>query len=276
MSMPAPPAQHVPGDSGHASDHNTLATIAQDLETAVTALQGEVENLFRTTGANACILPGTSTGLATVTVTAGNRDGGADLLDFFYGSQKIFSLNSYGELRLTPAALTHVAMIISVLSGQSSDAWQVLGPTTSVLARVGADGSAGFSGPVSLLQGGTPAQWQHPALQNGWGTFASRTLACKLTNDNMVHLTGQLTPGQISEGTIVAAMPGGFAPQFRPEVVPAATFAITEGIFSGQNDAGLYFEINTDSLMRVHSFSSGFASGSNHVVISGRYPLDAS
>lgn len=274
MSFPAPPAQHVTGDANHTADHNTLATIAQQLETAIASLQAQVLNVFRTTGANSCVLPGTVTGLATVTVSAVNRDGGADLLDFYYGSAKIFSLNSYGELRITSAALTHVAQVITVLAGQSADAWQVLGPSANLLAHVGPDGSAGFSGPVSLLVSGIPATWQHPLLINGWTNYAGRTLACKLTNDNMVQITGQIIPGQTSDNTIVANMPGGFAPLFRPEVLHAATFNITEE-FGTENDAGVYFEVETSGVMKIFSFSTGAAGPNAHIVISGRYPLDA-
>jgi hypothetical protein len=275
MSMPSPPAQHSTGDPGHSGDHNTLATITADLQAAATALQGHVQNIFRTTGANACTLPGTGTGLAAITVTAVDRDGGTDLLDFYYGSQLIFSLNSYAELRLAPAQLTHVALIISVLAGQSSAAWQVVSPSQAVLAQVGPDGSAGFSGPVSLLQAGSPVAWQHPSLQNGWTTYQSRTLACKLTNDNMAQLSGQLVPGQVGNGTIVAFMPGGFAPRYRPEALPVSTYNISEGFF-GPPDAGMYFEVDTSGRMSVYSFASGEAGSGDHVVISGRYPLDAS
>lgn len=276
MTMPSPPGQHLTGDTGHTSDHNTIATILGDLQAALAALQGQPAP-WLLAGGNTSAVPGTATSFGTVTVTAVNRDSAPDLLDFYYGSQKIFSLNSYGELRLTPAQLTHVAQVIYTLSAQTADAWQVLSPSLSPLARVGPDGSASFAGPVSLWTGGAPAAWQHPVLQPaaGWTTYAGRTLACKLTSDGMVQLTGQLVPGQINDGTVIAAMPAGFAPRYRPEAVPAATYRITEGIFSQQNDAGVYIEIGQDGSARCYSFSSGFAGGNDHVVIAGRYPLDA-
>lgn len=276
MTMPSPPAHHSTGDSGHTDDHNTIAAILGDLQAAVAALQGRPAS-WALDGGNVAAIPGTGTGFGIVTVSAVNRDSAPDILDFYYGSQKIFSLNSYGELRLTPAELSHVAQVIYTLSAQTADAWQVLSPGLSPLARVGPDGSASFAGPVSLWSGGAPAAWQHPALQPaaGWTTYAGRTLACKLTNDAMVQLTGQLVPGQISDGTIVATMPAGFAPLYRPEVVHAATFRITQGFFGAQNDAGLYLEIEPNGALKCYSFSTGFAESDDHVVISGRYPLDA-
>lgn len=274
MTMPSPPAQHATGDAGHTADHNTIATILGDLQAALSVLE-EAPQGWALDGGNESVLPGTGTGLATVTVTAVDRDGGADILDVFYGSAKIFSINSYGELRITPAQLGHVAQVIYTLSQQTGDAWQVLSPALSPLARVGPDGSASFAGPVSAWVNGAVSAWQRPALQNGWATYSGRTLACKLTNDNMVQISGQLVPGEISNGTVVASLPAGFAPQYRPEMIPAATYDIDE-YFSSQDDAGAYLEAEVTGLLKVYSLSSGSAGSNYHLVISGRYPLDAS
>jgi hypothetical protein len=273
MTMPSPPSQHATGDPGHTGDHNTIATLLGDLQTAVEALQG-LPLPWALGGSNVSALSGTTVSWGAVSVTAVNRDGGADIFDVYYGSQKIFSLNSYGELRLTAAQLTHVAQVISTLSGQSADAWQIQSPASTPLARVGPDGSASFQGPVSLWTNGAVAAWQHPALQNSWVTYSGRTLACKLTNDNMVQITGQLVPGEITNGTVVAQLPAGCAPLYRPEPVPAATYDINQE-FSGQNDAGVYFEAETSGLLKVYSLGSGSGGSNYHVVLGGRYPLDA-
>ena len=95
-----------------------ISTILGGLQNAVGACKAP----GAVAGGNASVIPGTAANLATVTVSAGSRDGAPDILDFYYGTQKIFSLNSYGEPRVTAAALTYVAEIIYVLSGQSADA----------------------------------------------------------------------------------------------------------------------------------------------------------
>jgi hypothetical protein len=272
MSMPAPPAQHAVGDPNHQADHNTIATILAGLETAVAALQGAAPGLSAA-GGNTVTLPGTSTGMLSVTVSAVNRDGGADLLDFYYGSQKIFSLNSYGEVRVTAAALGHVAEIITVLAGQSADAWQVLSPTTAVLARVGPDGSASFAGPVSRQVSGAPAQWVHCTMANSWTTYLSRFLTVKLTNDNMVQISGQIIPGTVSDGIQVAALPAGYAPLSRAEPVVAGQHNM---ITTGAGTSGAYVEAQPDGRLLLYSAGPYVSQGAPHLIIAGRYPLDAS
>jgi hypothetical protein len=272
MSMPAPPAQHLTGDALHTADHNTITTILAALEAAVSALQTATPSLAAA-GGNTVTLAGTSTGMLSVTVSAVNRDGGADLLDFWYGSQKIFSLNSYGELRLTAASLTHVAQVITVLAGQSADAWQVISPATAVLARVGPDGSASFAGPVSRLVSGAPAQWAHPAMANGWTAYLSRALAVKLTSDNMVQVSGQIVPGTVSDGILVATMPPGYAPLSRAEPVWVGQHGM---IVTGGGTSGAYAEVQPDGRLLLYSFGPYINQGSPHLVIAGRYPLDAS
>jgi hypothetical protein len=268
---PSPPANNqIPGTLGHTNDHNTLVTIITSLQSAVAALQA-APPAMALNGGNVSAVPGTATSFAQVTVSAGNRDGGADVLDFFYGSQKIFSLNPYGEPRITAAALTHVAQIIYVLAGQSADAWQILSSSLAVLARVGPDGSAGFAGPVSRLVGGAPAAWVHCTMANGWTAYASRTLAVKLTNDNMVQVSGQLVPGTTADGTTVATLPAGFAPA-RPETVMVGqTHLQTAAAYTGP-----YLEAETAGNLNIFSLGSVVNTGGGHLVVGGRYPLNAS
>lgn len=270
MSMPAPPVVPPVGGPNHDADHGTITTILAGLQSAVAALQAVPPMLYQA-GGNNVTLPGTATGMLSVTVSAVNRDGGADLLDFYYGSQKIFSLNSYGELRLTAASLSHVAQIITVLAGQGADAWQVLSPATAVLARVGPDGSASFAGPVSRQVSGAPAGWVHCTMASGWTAYSGRSLAVKLTNDNMVQISGQIVPGTVADGTPVATLPAGYAP-IRPEPVTVGqTHLITATQFSGT-----YLEAEPGGSLNVYSFGTLNNSGNGHLLVGGRYPLDAS
>jgi hypothetical protein len=257
-SIPANPAV---GGPGHTADHATIASLLAALQASVASLQG-TGPAFLLAGGNTSAIPGSATNLATVTVQPVNRDGSPDILDIYYGSQKIFSLNGYGEPRVTAAALTHVAEIIYVLSGQTADAWQVLSSALAVLARVGPDGSASFAGPVSRQVGGAPAAWQHPALLNGWAAYAGRTFCVKLTNDNMVQVTGQLVPGQVSDGTTVAVLPSGHAPLYRPEAI---TLPLGRG----------YFEAGPSGNLNVYYFGSASGLPGGHVKVSSRFPLDA-
>jgi hypothetical protein len=252
-----PPASPPVGGPGHTADHATITQLLSWLEQAVTVLQGQPA-AFALAGGNTVSLPSGTT-WATVTVQPGST---ADVLDIYYGQQKIFSLNQYGEPRITAAALTHVAEIIYVLAGQSADAWQVLSSSLAVLARVGPNGSASFAGPVSRQLAGGPATWVHPAMANGWTAYAGRTLAVKLTNDNMVHLSGQVVPGTVADNTLVATLPAGYAPA-RPE-------AIVLGLGHG------YLEAETNGNLTCWSVGSIAGLPGGHLKVSGRYPLDAS
>jgi hypothetical protein len=261
-SPPAlPPASPPVGGPGHTADHITITALLSWLEQAVTALQS-APGSFALNGGNVATVPGTATSWAQVTVSAVSRDGSPDILDFFYGAQKIFSLNSYGEPRITAAATGHVAEIIYALSGQSVDVWQVLSSQLAVLARVGPAGDASFAGPVSRQVGGAPAAWQHPALLAGWAAYQGRTLSAKLTNDNMVQISGQVVPGTVADGTVVCVLPSGFAPLYRPE-------AIVLGLGHG------YLEAELSGNLAVWSFGSAAGLPGGHVKISGRFPLDA-
>lgn len=263
-----PPASPPVGGPGHTADHITIAAVLSWLEAAVQALQGQPA-AFALNGPNTVTVPGTTAGWASVTVSAVNRDGSPDILDFYYGAQKIFSLNSYGEPRITAAALTHVAEIIYVLSGQSADAWQVLSSSLAKLARVGPDGSASFAGPVSRQLPTGPAGWVHPALLAGWTSFTGRTFAMKLTNDNMVHISGHLAAGTATDGTVIATVPPGYAPLYRAESLPVAQFnAITPANYKGP-----YLEVEPDG--RLDIFSFGTVTPGGRIVVGGRYPLDA-
>jgi hypothetical protein len=272
MSMPAPPAQQLVGAPNHTSDHNTIATILAGLQGAVSGLQGGGAS-FLLAGGNASVIPGTVTNLATVTVSSGNRDGSPDILDFFYGTQKIFSLNSYGEPRITAAALTHVAQIIYVLSGQSADAWQVQSSSLAVLARVGPDGSASFAGPVSRQVSGAPAGWVHCTMQSGWSTYLNRVLTVKLTNDLMVQISGQVVPGTVSDGVPLALLPAGYAPVTRAEPIFVGQHNM---IAPGGGTSGAYLEAQPDGRLLLYSFGPFVNLGAPHLVVSGRFPLDAS
>jgi len=271
MTTPVlPPANPAIGASGHTADHATITQMLAWLEQQVQGLEG-TGAAFLLAGGNVSAIPGTATNLATVTVQAGNRDGSPDILDFYYGSQKIYSLNGYGEPRITAAALGHVAMIIYALSGQTADCWQVLSSALAVLARVGPDGSASFAGPVSRQLATGPAQWVHPALQSGWVNYAGRTLAMKLTNDNMVVVTGQIVPGQTSDGTPVAALPSGYAPLYRPEAIQVSqTKVMSAGSYNGT-----YLEAEPGGNLQLYSYGTLLGQSGGHVVVSGRYPLDA-
>ena len=111
----------------------------------------------------------------------------------------------------------------------------------------------------------------HPVLQSGWTNYAGRSLAVKLTNDNMVVVSGQLVPGQVSDGTPVALLPSGYAPQYRPEAVMLGqTRAMSTNSFSGT-----YFEAETDGTLQVYSYGSGNLQSGGHIVVAGRFPLDA-
>lgn len=271
MSMPAPPAPQNVGAPNHTADHNTIAAILGGLQSAVGGLQGSPAS-FALAGGNTSVIPGTATNLATVSFSAVNRDGAPDILDFYYGSQKIFSLNSYGEPRITAAALTHVAEIIYVLSGQSADAWQVLSSALAVLARVGPDGSASFTGPVSRQLPGGPAGWVHCTLQSGWSTYSGRSLSAKLTNDNMVQLSGQIAPGTISDGILVATLPAGYAPRSRPEPVMVGQY---HSIATGAGTSGAYLEVQLSGNVNLFSFGPYSNQGGAHLVVGGRFPIDA-
>ena len=268
MSMPAPPALHAAGDAGHVNDHTTIDAAITALETAVTALQATAPQL-NAAGGNDVSLAGTGTGMLTVRVSAVNRDGGADLLDVYYGTQKIFSLNSYGELRLTAASLSHVAQVITTLASQSADAWQVLSPCSAVLARVGPDGSASFAGPVSRYVSGAPAGWVHCTLQHGWSTYSGRTLTVKLTNDNMVQISGQMIPGTVDDGTVIATVPAGYAPVSRAEPVMYGQAKCNPDKIGG------FFQIETNGTVTIWSFGDWSDRGNGHIILAGRYPLDA-
>jgi hypothetical protein len=271
MSMPAPPAQQLVGAPNHTTDHNTISAILAGLQSAVSGLQGGGAS-FLLAGGNTSVIPGTGTNLATVTVSSGNRDGAPDILDFYYGTQKIFSLNSYGEPRITAAALNHVAQIIYVLSGQSADAWQILSSALATLARVGPDGSASFAGPVSRQLPGGPASWVHCTMNNSWTTYLGRSLTVKLTNDNMVQISGQIVPGTVSDGIQVASLPAGHAPVTRAEPVLVGQHNM---IVSGGGTSGAYVEAQPDGRLLLYSFGPFVNLGSPHLVIAGRYPLDA-
>ena len=266
-----PPASPPVGGPGHTADHATITQLLSWLEQAVTVLQGQPA-AFALNGGNASVIPGAATGLATVTVQAVNRDGSPDILDFYYGTQKIFSLNGYGEPRITAAALTHVAQIIYVLAGQSADAWQVLSSSLAVLARVGPNGAASFAGPVSRQVGGAPAAWTHCTMANGWTAYLGRTLTVKLTNDNMVQISGEITPGTVSDGIAVATLPAGFAPA-RPEAVLVGQ----HNAISGTNGyTGPYLEAQANGSLLLWSFGPYVNGGNAHIVVNGRFPLDAS
>jgi hypothetical protein len=261
-----PPAAPLVGQSTHTADHATITQLLNWLTQQVQAIEGTGAAVMLA-GGNACNVPGTTTGFATITVQPGNQ---ADVLDIYYGTQKIFSLNSYGELRLTAAALNHVAQVIYALSGQSADTWQVLSSSLAVLARVGPDGSASFAGPVSRQLPSGPAQWVNPVLQSGWTTIANRTLALKLTNDNMVQITGHLQPGQISNGTPVATLPPGYAPQYRPESIAVAQY----NLIPASSYQGPYIEAQPSGALNIYSIGPSVMPG-GRIVICGRYPLDA-
>jgi hypothetical protein len=266
MSMPAPPAIPAVGGPNHTADHATTYAILGDLQSAVAALQGQPSQ-FALNGGNSANVPSGTT-WATVTVQPGNT---ADVLDIYYGQQKIFSLNSYGEPRITAAALTHVAEIIYVLSGQSADAWQILSSSLAVLARVGPNGAASFAGPVSRQLAGGPASWVHPAMANGWTAYAGRTLAVKLTNDNMVQITGEVAPGTVQDGISIAVLPAGYAP-IRPEPV----WVGQHNAVGTAGFAGPYLEAQPGGNLLLYSFGPFINYGNPHMVIAGRYPLDAS
>lgn len=271
MSMPAPPAQQQVGAPNHTTDHNTIAAILAGLQSAISQIEGTAP-AFLLAGGNTSVIPGTATNLATVTVSAVSRDGAPDILDFFYGTQKIFSLNSYGEPRITAAALTHVAEIIYVLSGQSADAWQVQSSALAILARVGPDGSASFAGPVSRQLPGGPAGWVHCSLQSGWATYFGRSLSAKLTCDNMVQISGQIAPGSLSNGVRVAILPAGCAPKYRPEPVWAGQSNL---VASGSNTAAAYLEAEPSGDLMLYFSGSIINLGNGHLAVSGRFPLDA-
>ena len=269
MSMPAPPVVPPVGGPNHTADHATITTILAALETAVSTLQG-APAAFALNGGNTSVVPGTSASFAQVTVSAGNRDGAPDILDFYYGSQKIFSLNSYGEPRITAAALNHVAQVIYVLAAQSADAWQVLSSSLAVLARVGPNGAASFAGPVSRQLTTGPADWVHCTMANGWTAYSGRVLAVKLTNDNMVQISGQIVPGTTTDGTPVATLPAGYAP-VRPEPVMMSQTHLQ----TAAQHLGAYLEAEAGGQLNVFSVGAVANTGNGHFVIAGRYPLDA-
>jgi hypothetical protein len=262
-----PPASPPVGTPGHTADHITIASLLSWLEQAVTALQSAPAS-FALDGGNVATVPGGTT-WATVTVQPGST---ADVLDIYCGQQKIFSLNHYGEPRITAAATTETAEIIYALAAQSADVWQILSSSLAVLARVSPSGAASFAGPVSRQLPTGPAAWTHCTMANGWTAYAGRTLTVKLTNDNMVQISGEIVPGTVSDGIAVASLPSGYAP-VRPEPI----WVGQHNAISGSNGyTGPYLEAQPGGNLLLYSFGPYTSLGSPHLVIAGRFPLDAS
>ena len=270
--MPAVPATPAVGGPDHTLDHGTIETILTDLQVAVAALQVQAGvPVLSATGGNNVTLAGTGTGMLTVSVSAVNRDGDADLLDFYYGSAKIFSLNSYGELRLAPASLAHVAQVINVLAGQSADALQILGPAGQVLARIGPDGSASFAGTVTAAKLNVSPTWQHCPTQNSWSPYQNRFLTCKLCPENTCHISGHLVPdiNHCHDGTIIATVPPGCSPVSRPECIFFGQQNCTPNLIGG------HFQIDTFGNVTVWNFGTWQDNCGGHVLVNHRYALDA-
>jgi hypothetical protein len=254
------PAVHQVGDPGHTTDHNAIVQVLSDyladitnLQGSVTALQAGAATAFSTAGGNACPIPGAATDFATVTVTAVNRDASPDLLDFFYGTQKVFTLNSYGEVRIYPSQVAHIPFIIQALTGQTADLLDILASdgvtklvqvtaagnvVTTGNVRVGADGT-GVVNATDPVNGGVAEQWHNFILNSGWGTTTNNgvndTPQYKLLPDGAVALRGSIVtpPSGAAMNVNFATIPAPYRPAAGGRI-PYAPILTTIGGTAGQ------------------------------------------
>lgn len=273
MTFPPIPASHSVGDTGHTADHDSIVAVLNAFLTSIQSLQGTAVNITYTTGGNTSDISGTSTSWNRINLPSGNRDTAADTFDVWYGSAKIFSLNGYGELRLFPAAATHIPQIIQGITGQTGDLEQWQNAAGSILCRIAADGS--IVTPVIRAwdpRTGAPTveTWHSLSLQNGVTNRSPSTdfspFAIKLGAGSCVYTTGQINiPANTANGTQIAVLPSSvYHPIKEHQIVVTSTQA----------------PANLASLPRLVIEASGsmqvFGGGSASAIwcCDGSYPLD--
>lgn len=278
MTQPIP-ADHVIGDSGHTNDHNSVVTTLTNfnaliaaLQTAVATLQGNTANLFYTTGGNVCNIQDLVTALATVNLQATNRDTGVDIFDVFYGTQKVFSFNSYGDIKLFPSTISHTAFTIQGLAGQTANLWQIMNSAGTVLASIGPTGNLVVSGNLRAqgqVNGTNPttgnAETWHPfnPLSNSWAVPSGGFAQYRITPQNELQISALIqAPASSVNGVTIATFPAGYRPASMHQPV-VSTSALIGSVGNG------YVTITSGGVMQSSNIGAGATVG-----IEAKIPLD--
>lgn len=280
MSEPIP-SQHSVGDTGHTSDHNEIVVSLAGLVSAVNALQtitgtleGETGNVFSKLGGNVCNIPGTTTSFAQVSVGAGNRDTAADVIDIYYGGARVFSLNGYGELRISSGAASHVAAVIQGQPSQTGDLLQFANSAGTILARIASDGS--ITAPaLTLTNPVADIPWVkfnplstgisiEPPFTGAWVRLLSSPPECI----QISALLNVQTATSVIDGTEVAQL----AAAYRP--AQTLTFPVTTDVLrisSGTNNESSRCKLDSSGNLTLW----GISSAATVVGIQAILPLDS-
>jgi hypothetical protein len=227
MTEPTLPTTHSVGDTGHTGDHNTLvaalsqalAMLSQDGSSLAT-LQAAIDDMFSTAGGNVCAVPALTPTFAVINLAAIDRDNGNDTFDVFYGTQKVFSLNSYGDIVVSPSTTSHTSITINALPSQTADLVQLLSSTGSILSRVNSAGNLNVTNVYGMAPGGTQEVWNSLAVPSGAsGILRYRMVAAP---PNSAQLQGALTWNTVpAAGTVtLGTLPSAYQPsnQYRAPI----------------------------------------------------------
>jgi hypothetical protein len=208
MTYPIP-AAHDTGDAGHTTDHNSIIQVLTSFAEAITNLQAVSQNNFQTTGGNNCAVSGDVTSWAVITLPSDDRDNAADTIDVYYGTIKVFSLNGYGEVRLYPAATSHVPLIIQGQTGQTSNLLQINNGSGNQTSAIDMHGNITASNNVSV--GGTvvfPGEtWHNLTAASGWTVSAAQYQFIPVCGGGVAFRGTITTPSSGVVNTVPATQP---------------------------------------------------------------------
>jgi hypothetical protein len=133
-------------------------------------------------------------------------------------------------------------------------------------------------GSTQLIYGNTYADtydsgydsWHDVTMTSGWTAYGTRPLTYKFVeNGEFVHMSGQIDYGTLSDGTTIGYVGPSYEPIHRPEVIPLGWAGS-----ASLNGRAPYLEIEPNGNIGVYGVSS-IGGSVGHLVVNGRYPLDA-
>lgn len=258
------PIHHSLGDVGHTTDHNSISDVLQDheadlsglsssvggLQTSISAVQNQVNNLgvtYQAKAGNNTVTVSNPTGYeANVVIPPGTRDGTVFIHRTTYGGRSTFELDTYGQLRQGSATDATCPAEIYGPSTQTDDLtrWRKGGLNGTTVARVDANGN--IFGPNI-----TPSGWSNIPLD---GAVSSNFgIPCQYrTIGDMVYLRGNVKKSNNSNFSsspqTVGTLPSGFRPPY--------TVYTTQGAFFSGNFLQVRMEIQPGGSI-VFYFPSG-------------------
>lgn len=242
--MPTIPSHHVVGDTGHTTDHNSMADVLTDHENRLVSQATSISGAVVKAGSNIINVTNPAGWFKRIDIPAGTRDSSVWVDQVTYGGKRTFGLDTMGQIRVDAAATTQVPFIASGYN--SSHATDIIRwrqyEGGAILGRVDQNGNI-------YAPNITPTTWTNLTLASGiaWKGDASARPQYRVVGD-MVQLRGAIKKSDGTDfstsPTTITTMPSGTTPPYLTYLIQACEL--------GSGMASVRLEITTAGVVKFY------------------------